>query len=247
MEERLQKYLAECGIASRRKCEDLIMEGHVSVNGKVVAHMGVKIDPSVDVISLNGRAVVCPGKKVYVMLNKPEGYISTVKEQFGRPKVTDIVNVPGVRLYPVGRLDYDSSGLILLTNDGDVTYRITHPGGEIDKTYIAEVRGIPDNEDIRMLQYGIDIGGFVTSPAMVNIIGTGKKSALLRISIHEGKNRQVRRMCSAAGHDVIKLKRISIGNLSLGNLKKGEWRYLKCDEVNYLKSIGKQNAESGYK
>lgn len=237
MKERLQKYLAECGIASRRKCEELIMEGHIRVNGNTITEMGIKIDPSIDTIQYNGKAVTLPDNMVYIMLNKPEGYISTAREQFNRPKVTDLIDIPGVRLYPVGRLDYDSSGLLLLTNDGDVTYRVTHPGHEIDKTYIAEVKGIPDDADINKLRDGIDIGGFVTSPAKISITGTRKNNALLSISIHEGKNRQVRRMCSAAGHDVIKLKRISIGNLSLGNLKKGEWRHLKKDEVDYLKSI----------
>lgn len=237
MKERLQKYLAECGIASRRKCEELIMEGHIRVNGNTITEMGMKIDPSIDTIQYNGKAVTLPDNMLYIMLNKPEGYISTAREQFNRPKVTDLIDIPGVRLYPVGRLDYDSSGLLLLTNDGDVTYSVTHPGHEIDKTYIAEVKGIPGDADINKLRDGIDIGGFVTSPAKISIIGIRKNNALLSISIHEGKNRQVRRMCSTAGHDVIKLKRISIGKLSLGNLKKGEWRHLKKDEVDYLKSI----------
>lgn len=239
MKERLQKYLAECGIASRRKCEELIVQGHISVNGNIVTEMGLKIDPSVDTVAYNGKFVICNEKKVYIMLNKPEGYVSTAKEQFNRPKVTDLVKTPGIRLYPVGRLDYDSSGLLLLTNDGDVTYSITHPGHEVDKTYVVEVNGVPDDEDIKNLRDGIDIGGFITSPAKVSIISTSKNNALLSITIHEGKNREIRRMCSAAGHDVLKLKRVSIGSLSLGNLKKGEWRYLEPSEVNYLQSIGK--------
>lgn len=238
--ERLQKYLAECGIASRRKCEELISGGHISLNGNIVTDMGIKIDPSIDVIKFNGSVVSPQEKKVYIMLNKPEGYISTAREQFNRPKVTDMVKIPGIRLYPVGRLDYDSSGLLLLTNDGDVTYTVTHPSKKIEKTYIAEVRGIPDDRDIEKLQNGIDIGDFITSPAKVNIIELRKNTAILSITIHEGKNRQVRRMCSSAGHDVLKLKRVSIGNLSLGNLKKGEWRYLSNSEVEYLKRIGKQ-------
>lgn len=199
--------------------------------------MGVKIDPLSDVVEYDGKAVSRAERLVYIMLNKPEGYISTAREQFNRPKVTDLVEDAGARIYPVGRLDYDTSGLLLLTNDGDVTYAITHPGKEIQKTYMAEVRGIPDYEDIKKLQAGIDIGGFITSPADVKMLGASKNNAIMSISIHEGKNRQVRRMFSAAGHDVLKLKRVSIGKLSLGNLKKGQWRKLNESEVAYLKSV----------
>lgn len=237
MEERLQKFLAHCGVASRRKCEELIKKGLVSVNGVVITDMGVKIDGEEDEVKYQGKVVKPEGKKIFIMLNKPCGVISTVREQFNRPKVTDFVGDAGCRLYPVGRLDYDSSGLILLTNDGDITYKLTHPGCEVDKTYIAKVFGIPDTSDIEKLRRGIDIGGFITSPAKVVIKGKMDDACILEITIHEGKNRQVRRMCSAVGHDVLNLKRLSIGEIRLGDLKEGAWRYLTGSEVDYLVSL----------
>jgi pseudouridine synthase len=199
--------------------------------------MGIKIDTEKDIVCYKGKPVKPDNRKIYIMLNKPEGYVSTVKEQFNRPKVTDLIKSINVRLYPVGRLDYDSSGLIILTNDGDLTYNLTHPGHEVDKTYTALVKGVPDKDKIETLKTGTDIGGFITSPAEVSLLGIKGDKSIIKITIHEGKYRQVRRMLSAVGHEVLKLKRISIGNLPLGDLKKGEWRFLTESEIQYLKSL----------
>lgn len=237
LQERLQKFLARCGIASRRKCERLIADGLVSVNGKVVDNMGIRIDGEKDIVRFRGRIVKPERKYIYIMLNKPCGVVSTVSEQFNRPKVTDFVPDVRYRLYPVGRLDFDSSGLILLTNDGNVTYKLTHPGSEIDKTYLVTVCGIPDSDDVDRLSDGVDIGGFVTSKAAVRAVSSTKDTCTLTITIHEGKNRQIRRMCSAIGHEVADLKRISIGEIKLGGLREGEWRYLTEDEMDYLSRI----------
>ncbi|WP_054874646.1 pseudouridine synthase [Oxobacter pfennigii] len=237
MEERLQKFLARSGIASRRKCEELIKEGTIKVNGVTVTDMGIKIDSKKDVISYKDKVITINGEKVYIILNKPCGYITTTKEQFNRKKVTDLISGISIRVYPVGRLDYDTSGLLILTNDGDLTYKLTHPAHEVNKTYIAEVIGIPDESKLDKLRQGIPIEDYVTSPAQVNIIDKNKSTAILEITIHEGKNRQVRKMCSAIGHEVKNLKRAAIGNLKLNDLALGKWRYLSEEEINYLRTL----------
>lgn len=238
---RLQKYMALSGVASRRKSEEMIMRGKVKVNGQVVDTLGAKIDPDKDTVEVNNKVIRIEKRKIYIMLNKPVGYVSTVSDQFDRETVVDLVDKDiDERLYPVGRLDYDTEGLILLTNDGDFTYSITHPKHHIDKTYIATVKGIPSKEKLRKFQNGLEMEDYVTSPAKVEIVKVMRSSCELEITIHEGKNRQVRKMCSAIGHPVIKLKRVAIGDVVLGNLPLGKWRHLSPAEVQYLlKNAGK--------
>ncbi|WP_028991911.1 pseudouridine synthase [Thermoanaerobacter thermocopriae] len=233
---RLQKYLAECGIASRRKCEEYILQGRVKVNGKEVKELGVKINPDVDIIEFDDKIVRREKKKVYIMLNKPTGYITSVKDQFGRATVMDLVKVKE-RIYPVGRLDYDTSGLLLLTNDGEIANILMHPRHEIAKTYIAKIKGIPTEEELERFRNGLLIEDYVTSKAEIKVLTVKKGTSVVEIKIHEGKNRQVRKMCEAIGHPVISLMRTKIGELSLEGLKPGEWRYLTNKEINYLKSL----------
>lgn len=238
MEERLQKVMAEFGVASRRKCEELILQGKVKVNLKIVNELGAKVDKQKDVIEVEGKVLSSQAKKVYIMLNKPVGYITSAKDQFNRPTVLDLTATVKERVFPVGRLDYDTEGLLILTNDGDLTYRITHPSHNIDKTYRALVVGRVEQKDIKKFDEGLIIDDYKTSSAKLEILDFKNGTSLVNITIHEGRNRQVRKMCDAINHKVIKLKRISIGNLKLGDLKTGQWRYLRDDEVQYLYSIG---------
>ncbi|HHW56650.1 MAG TPA: rRNA pseudouridine synthase [Clostridia bacterium] len=233
---RLQKYLAECGIASRRKCEDYILQGRVKVNGRVVRELGVKINPEVDIIEFDGKIVRRENKKIYIMLNKPTGYITSAKDQFGRPTVMDLIKIKE-RIYPVGRLDYDTSGLLLLTNDGGLANILMHPRHEIVKTYIAKIKGIPTEKELERFRNGLLIDGYLTSKAEIEILSIENRTCVVEIKIHEGKNRQVRKMCEAIGHPVIFLTRTKIGELSLGKLKPGEWKYLTPKEIEYLKSL----------
>ncbi|MFU7514662.1 pseudouridine synthase [Clostridium sp. HCS.1] len=241
MVERLQKYMARCGVASRRKCEEIILSGKVKVNNKLVNELGVKINSEIDIVSYEGKIIKPEEKKLYIMLNKPEGYITSVKDEKGRKTILDLVKVDE-RIYPIGRLDYDSSGLILLTNDGDIYNKIIHPRVKIGKKYIVLCKGEFSKEELIRFENGIDIGGYVTAKAKIEILDKekGKNNSintLVEITIHEGKNRQIRRMCEALGHPVISLKRISIGDLKLGYLKKGEWRNLTENELKYLNSL----------
>lgn len=235
MEERLQKYMARCGVASRRKCEELILEGKVKVDGKIVTELGTKVSEGKNLIEINNKEIKPEADKVYIMLNKPVGYLSSVTDDRGRKTIVDLVKVKE-RIYPIGRLDYDTSGLILLTNDGEVYNKVIHPRVEIDKVYVAEIEGKPTLETIESFERGIDIGDYITAPGNLRIIKTFSNKSKVAITIHEGRNRQVRRMCAAVNHPVITLKRISIGSLSLdSSLKEGQWRYLKEDEIEYLK------------
>lgn len=243
MKIRLQKYMAQCGVASRRKCEEMIKSGQVTINGEVVRDMGVKIDPSHDRVFVNGKRISLEENYVYIMLNKPRGYITTVKDQYNRPTVMDLVKDISERIYPIGRLDYESEGLLLLTNDGNIAFHLTHPRHQIDKEYVVRVEGCPSSEDIDKLRNGIDIGGFITSPAQVDLIRKNKQTSLIRITIKEGKNRQVRRMFDAIGHPVIYLKRIRIGNIKLGNLELGKWRHLTNRELEALKDLIMSNEQ----
>lgn len=230
---RLQKYLANQGIASRRKCEELILEGKVKVNGKVVKELGTKIDPKKDRVLFEGRPVLQEEKKSYILLNKPIDYVTTAKDQFHRNTVMDLVNEIDVRLVPVGRLDMYTSGALILSNDGDFIYQVTHPKHEIEKTYVVTVKGIVQAEEIERLKKGVIIEDYKTSRAKVRILKTDpeKKISRIEITIHEGKNRQVRKMCEAIGKKVIALHRSKIGNLEVKNLKIGTWRYLSKKEV----------------
>ena len=235
MEVRLQKYLANSGIASRRKSEELILGGKVSVNGKVVTELGTKIDPEKDEIKYNGKIIKDTKQNfVYVLLNKPIGYVSTVVDQFDRETVLDLVNIPGRRLVPVGRLDMYTSGALILTDDGDFVYKVTHPKHEIEKTYTVTVIGIVNNEEVQKLKDGVIIDEeYKTKPAKVRILKTDelKNQSRLEITIHEGKNRQVRKMCEAVGRKVIALHRSKIGNVKVNDMQIGTWRYLKPEEV----------------
>lgn len=236
MEEiRLQKFLAEAGIASRRKAEEYIMQGRVKVNNKVVSELGTKIIPDKDIILFDDNEVKNKTKNVYILLNKPIGYVTTAKDQFNRDTVLDLVKVKE-RLVPVGRLDMYTSGALLLSNDGDFVYKITHPKHEIDKTYTVTLIGIATNEEVESLRQGVKIEDYVTKPAKVKILKTDveKNISRLEITIHEGKNRQVRKMCEAIGKKVKALHRSKIGNISVKDLKIGQWKYLNEKEVDYL-------------
>ncbi len=238
MEERLQKYLAECGIASRRKCEEYILQGKVQVNGKTITELGVKVNPEKDKITFEGKNVKQEERKVYILLNKPIGYVTTSDEQFGRDKVLDLVKVRE-RVVPVGRLDMYTSGALILTNDGDFVYKVTHPKHEITKTYTVTIKGIIKNEEVEQLRKGVKIDDYTTRPAKVKILKTDEEKDIsrLEITIHEGKNRQVRRMCESVGRRVIALHRSKIGNIGVKDIELGKWRYLKDFEVKTL--IGK--------
>ncbi len=230
---RLQKFLSNSGICSRRNAEKIILEGKISINGKIVSELGVKIDPEKDVVVFNGKEVRLESKHVYVLLNKPVGYVTTVKEQFGRPTVIDLVKDIDVKLLPVGRLDMYTSGALILTNDGDFIYKVTHPKNEVEKTYRATVRGIVTNEDVKKLEAGVKIDDYISNKAKVRILKIDeiKRISRLEIIIHEGKNREVRKMCEFIGKKVIALHRSKIGKISVQDLKIGEWRYLKKEEV----------------
>lgn len=235
---RLQKYISDCGIASRRKAEELILHNKIMVNHRIVNNLGYKVNPKSDIVELDGKTLVLNNKKIYVLLNKPIGYITTVSDQFKRPTVMDLVKDIDERIYPVGRLDYNTSGLLLLTNDGELANIIMHPKYEIDKTYVAKVKGIPDRQGLEKLRKGIKIDDYITSPSNVSIISSSKNHSTIKITIHEGKNRQVRKMFEQIGHKVIELKRISLGKINIEGIKEGTWRYLTKDELNYLRGIG---------
>ncbi|MBQ3118617.1 MAG: rRNA pseudouridine synthase [Clostridia bacterium] len=232
--ERLQKFMARCGIASRREAENIILAGRVKVNKKIVTELGTKVDTDNDKVFLDGELIRPEKKLYYIMLNKPKGYVTTAKDEFDRKTVMELVADVDARLYPVGRLDYDSEGLLLLTNDGDFAYRMTHPTQHIPKKYHAIVSGTPDVGHVMKLRCGVEIDGYVTKPARVDIAETRENTTQLNITISEGKNRQIRKMCEAIGFPVIKLKRVSIGNVHLGNLPKGKWRHLSEGELNIL-------------
>jgi len=236
MELRLQKFLAMAGIASRRKAEELITAGQVTVNGQVITVLGTKVNPVKDIVAVDGKKVELVQQKQYIMLHKPEGVVTTVTDPFGRPTVMDLVP-DNTRLYPVGRLDADTSGLLLLTNDGDWAQKLMHPKNETQKVYIAIVKGVPGGDSLHKFRKGISIDGQKTAPAQIKqeeiipIKGTKTQHARLRIVIHEGRNRQVRKMCEAIGHKVVSLKRIEVGTLKLGTLQKGKWRNLSAKEI----------------
>ena len=233
MEEvRLQKYLADCGIASRRKCEQYIQQGKVQVNGKVVTELGTKINPKKVQVKFENREITENRKMVYILLNKPIGYVTTVDDQFNRDTVLDLVKVKE-RIVPVGRLDMYTSGALILTNDGDFVYKVTHPKHEIEKTYTVTLKGIIQNDEVEKLRKGVQIEDYTTKPAKVKIlkIVQEKNISRLEIIIHEGKNRQVRKMCEAIGKKVLALHRSKIGKIGVKDLKLGEWRYLTEKEI----------------
>ena len=237
MEEiRLQKYLAEAGVASRRKCEEYITAGRVKVNGKSINELGTKVNPEKDEIYFDDKKIENKEELVYILLNKPIGYVTTAKDQFNRDTVMNLIKIKE-RVVPVGRLDMYTSGALLLSNDGNFVYKITHPKHEINKTYTVTLKGIVTKEDVEKLEKGVDIGGYITKPAKVKILKTDieKNISRLEITIHEGKNRQVRKMCEAIGKKVQALHRTKIGNISVKTLKIGQWRYLTKREIEELK------------
>ena len=234
-EERLQKYLAECGVASRRKCEELITSGKVKVNGKTVTELGTKVIAGKDEIVVDDQKIV-KEKKVYILLNKPVGYVTTVEDERGRKTVMELIEGVKEKVVPVGRLDMYTSGLLLLSNDGDFIYKVTHPKHETTKTYIAKTNGIPTEKDLEKLRHGIKIEDFITSPARVELLLKDKTNNIARIliEIHEGRNREVRKMCEAIGLSVIALKREAVGKLTCEGVEKGKWRYLTKEEVQMI-------------
>lgn len=234
---RLQKYMALCGIGSRRKCEKYIEEARVKVNGQIVTKMGYKIDPSKDKVLLDDRLISLNKDMYYVLLNKPKGVITSVKDQYNRRTVLDLLEWTGPRIYPVGRLDYNTEGLILLTNDGDLANKMTHPKYGFEKEYFCIARGHINREKIDKLKKGIDIGGYITSPAKAKLEKYTKENSEVRIVIREGRNRQVRRMFDSIGHPIIYLRRERIGEIGIGDLKTGEWRFLEDKEINILKDL----------
>jgi len=234
---RLQKFLAQSGVASRRASEDIILKGRVKVNGEVVKKLGIKIDPKSDKVEVDGVICRAGERPVYILLNKPQGVLTTVKDTSGRTTVIDLIKGVQGRFFPVGRLDKDTEGLLILTNDGGLTYKLTHPKYEVPKTYLAHIKGNASGKKIAILEKGIELEDGITAPAQVRLVRTMKDSTILNITIHEGKNRQIRRMCEAIGHPVIYLKRTHIGKLSIQGLNIGEWRHLKRDEIKYLKNL----------
>ncbi len=235
--ERLQKYMARHGIASRRKCEELIGTGAVKVNGKVITAPGTTVNPERDKVSVNGKLLRQPPEMIYIMLNKPRGYISSINDPRGRKTIMDLLKNVEERVYPVGRLDYDSEGLLLLTNDGELTMALTHPARKVNKTYRVRVKGMPPSASLVKMSSGLMLEDGPTAPAEVEYVDSLNGNALLEISIHEGRNRQVRRMCEVIGHPALRLKRVSIGELKLGDLKPGQFRHLTRQEITRLKKI----------
>ena len=232
---RLQKYMAMCGVAARRKCEEMIAAGRVTVNGRVIAEMGTQVEEQ-DEVLVDGVRITPEEEKRYVLYHKPAGEVTTVSDEKGRETVMDRFHDFPVRLYPVGRLDYDSEGLLLLTNDGALAQRLTHPSCEVDKVYLARVTGNPSNEAIDRLRRGVYMEGDErrTYPADVRVVRDESLFSDILVTIHEGRNRQVRRMFDAVGHKVLLLRRVRFGPLELGNLRRGEWRELTAQEVELL-------------
>ncbi len=234
---RLQKYLADCGVASRRKSEELIAQGLVRVNGESVTQMGAQIDPERDTVTYKGNMVTPQKNKVYIMLNKPAGFVSTCSDDKGRATVMELVRDIKERLYPVGRLDFTTEGLLLMTNDGELANVLTHPRHSVEKKYLAVVSGAVTDEEIKKLEGGIDLDGYKTNRAVFHVVSASTERTEILCVITEGKNRQLRRMFEAVGKEVKYLKRVGVGEIKLGNLKKGQYRRLTADEVLYLQKV----------
>ena len=236
---RINKYIALCGVASRRKAEELILNNRVKVNDEIITELSYQVDEQNDIVKVDDKIIKKENNLVYILLNKPEGYITTVKDQFNRPSVLDLVSDIKERVYPIGRLDYETSGLLLLTNDGDLTYKLTHPKHEVDKTYLARVKGRLTKSEIENFKNGLKIEDYVTSKAKLKVIKYDEKkdTSILEIKIHEGKNRQVRKMCKAINHPVLRLKRTAMGKIKIQDCESGKYRYLTDNEIKYLKNI----------
>lgn len=244
MEERLQKILARSGIASRRVAEQLIKDGKVSVDGKVVTEMGLRLDPDCHCIEFEGRPLTLEEQKIYILLNKPRGYVTTMRDPQGRPIVNSLLKgTVKERVFPVGRLDLDTEGALLLTNDGELAQRVQHPSHEVNKTYEARVAGLPSTRELARLEKGILLEGAMTWPAKIRMLAQSKKDTTIRIVIHEGKKRQVRKMFDAIGHRVLALKRIAYGRLGLGDLEVGKFRFLTPADIDLIFSDKKSSLQ----
>jgi 23S rRNA pseudouridine2605 synthase/16S rRNA pseudouridine516 synthase len=240
MIERLQKYLAGVGIDSRRKCEELILQGLVRVNNSVVTKLGTKVDPQKDIVEVKGKLIKYKEKKQYsyILLNKPKGYLTSLSDPFGRPVVLDLLKGVKERVYPVGRLDFNSEGILILTNDGELVYALTHPAKEVEKVYIVTVKGIPSPEKLKILSKGVVLeNNYRISPCNIYLLKISNGNAILKIKIREGKKRQIRKMGEYIGHFVLKLRRIQLGPIFLKGVKPGEYRYLNKEEIKSLKKI----------
>ncbi len=233
---RIQKFLAECGLCSRRKAEQYILSGKVKINGKIITDLAFKIDPNKDTVYFENKKIQNQENKIYIMLNKPKGCVTTVKDQFSRKTVFDYINIKE-RIVPVGRLDYNTKGLLILTNDGDLTYKLTHPKHNIKKVYIAKVSGNLTENKIKSFKEGLIIDNYKTKKADIQILEKNKNIYTLKITIYEGRNRQIRKMCQKIGLNVLTLERIAIQDLKIEGLKRGEFRFLSQKEILYLKNI----------
>ncbi|HIR65444.1 MAG TPA: rRNA pseudouridine synthase [Candidatus Fimimonas gallinarum] len=231
---RLNKYLADCGVGSRRECDKLIADGCVKINGKI-ASLGANVEEN-DSVSVNGRRVTPKTKNYYIMLHKPKGCVTTVKDDLGRKTVMDFVDIKA-RLFPVGRLDYDTEGLLILTNDGDVANKLTHPKNNVEKVYVARLSGSLTEAERQTLERGVEIDGRKTMPARVKILAKDEHHTRVEVTITEGRNRQVKKMFESVGKEVEFLKRVAEGELRLGGLQRGKYRFLNDREIEYLKGL----------
>ena len=238
---RLQKAIADAGITSRRKAEELILQGFVKVNGRTVTELGTKVDPGKDTVEVEGRKITgaAAGPKIYILLNKPKGCISSLTDPLGREVVVDLLDpaIRAARVYPVGRLDYDAEGVLLLTNDGDFSNRLIHPSFSVRKRYLVKVRGVPERATLERLEKGIYLDDGKTLPAAARLVSRTQGNSWIELTVTEGRNRLVKRMCQAVGHPVSKLKRIEFAGVKLGSLKPGQYRFLTPKEVGRLKNL----------
>ncbi|MGI6188516.1 MAG: rRNA pseudouridine synthase [Clostridiales bacterium] len=234
---RLQKYMAHCGVAPRRKCEEIIKQGRVRVNGETVIEPGMIVDPEKDSVIVDGKPIFPETRQIYILLNKPRGYIVTAKDTHGRPTVLSLIGRQPVRVYPVGRLDMNSEGLLILTNDGELALRLTHPRYGIEKEYYVVVSAHPSGKQVQMLTNGVDIGDSVATAHRVVVLWQNENGTAFKVTLKEGKKRQIRRMFQVIGCPVRILRRIRIANLTLGSLKPGEWRYLSNKEIDEIKRL----------
>ncbi len=237
---RLNRFLASCGLGSRRAVEEYITTGRIKVNGGVVSELATVVDPERDKVAFDDQPLSSGDRGLYILLNKPSGYLTTARDDFGRPTVMDLVKDLSQRVFPVGRLDMNSTGLVLLTNDGELAYGLSHPRYEIKKTYLVKVEGRPQEADLARLREGIELDEGKTSPAQIEVKSEESSYTLFQVEIHEGKKRQIRKMFAAIGHQVLELERIKLGELHLGALKRGEWRELTQGEISELKKLIKR-------
>ena len=236
---RIQKFFTDCGVLSRRAAEEEIKAGHVRINGEI-AQIGQKIDPEHDQVTYRGKPVTMEThpRNVYIMLNKPRGYVTTMHDEQGRPCVTALIKDIPVRVYPIGRLDMDSEGLLLMTNDGELANKLTHPRHEIPKIYHVKIAGTVTQDQLKALGKPMNIDGYVIQPVDVKLISIQQDHCVLRMTLYEGRNRQIRKMCQTQKLSILTLRRIAIGDLELGNLAPGQWRYLTQTQIQYLKGNG---------